>query len=107
LMYSMVFVLVVKHVFSFDVPAEKIANFAKWCTETSKPFFEKLPEVKSYDVYRTMVGKHAFVKEVVYKDLTAFYNMWQKASDPKLQKVMGEFFSYVVNLESKLIMEIV
>jgi len=54
-----------------------------------------------------MVGKPAFVKEVVYEDLMAFYNMWQKANDPKIQKVMGEFFSYVVNLESKLIMEMV
>jgi hypothetical protein len=33
--------------------------------------------------------------------------MWQKAGDPKIQKVMAEFFSFVVNLESKLIMEIV
>jgi len=39
--------MVVKHVFSFDVPAEKMGNFVKWCAETSKPFFEKLPEVKS------------------------------------------------------------
>jgi hypothetical protein len=99
--------MVVKHVFNFDVPAEKMGNFIKWCAEISKPFFEKLPEVKSYDVYQTMVGKPAFVKEVVYEDLKAFYNMWQKANDPKIQKVMGEFFSYVVNLESKLIMEIV
>ena len=54
-----------------------------------------------------MVGKHAFVEEVVYKDLMAFYNMWQKASDPKIQKVMGEFLSYIVNQELKLILEIV
>ncbi len=93
--------------FSFDVPVERMLNFVKWCTETSKPFFEGFPEIESYDVYQTMVGKHTFVKEVVYKDFTAFYNMWQKASDPKVQKVMAEFFSYVVNLESKLIMEIV
>jgi len=99
--------MVVKHVFSFDVPAEKMGNFVKWCAETSKPFFEKLPEVKSYDVYQAIVGKPTFVKEVVYADLNAFNSMWQKASDPKVQKVFGEFFSYVVNLESKLVMEIV
>jgi hypothetical protein len=99
--------MVVKHVFSFDVPAEKIASFAKWCAETSKPFFEKFPEVKSYDVYQTMVGKPGFAKEVVYTDLNAFNSMWQKANDPKVQKVMAEFFSYVINLESKLIIEIV
>lgn len=97
----------VKHVFSFDVPAEKMSSFVKWCAETSKPFFEKLPEVKSYDVYQTMIGKPTFMKEVVYEDLKAFCSMWQKAGDPKIQKVMAEFFSFVVNLESKLIMEIV
>jgi len=99
--------LTVKHMFSFDVPAEKMGNFVKWCTETSKPFFEKLPEVKSYDVYQTIAGKPTFVKEVIYADLNAFNSLWQKASDPSIQKVMGEFFSYVVNLESKLLMEIV
>jgi hypothetical protein len=99
--------MVVKHVFCFDVPAEKMGNFVKWCTETSKPFFEKLPEVKSYDVYQTIAGKPTFVKEVIYPDLNAFNSLWQKASDPNIQKVMGEFFSYVVNLESKLLMEIV
>ena len=99
--------MVVKHVFSFDVPAEKMNSFVKWCAETSKPFFEKLPEVKAYDVYQTIAGKPTFVKEVVYQDLKAFNSMWQKTNDPKIQKVMGEFFSYVVNLESKLIMEIV
>jgi hypothetical protein len=33
--------------------------------------------------------------------------MWQKAGDSKVQNVMSGFFSYVVNLESGLIMEIV
>jgi len=99
--------MVLKHVFCFDVPAEKMGSFIKWCTETSKPFFERYPEVKSYDVYQTMVGKPAFVKEVVYEDLKAFCSMWQKATDPEVQKVMGEFFSFVLNLESKLVMEIV
>lgn len=98
--------MVMKHVFCFDVSAEKMSNFVQWCAETSKPFFEKLPEVQSYDVYQTMAGKPTFVKEVVYEDL-AFCSMWQKSNDPKIQKVMGEFFSYVVNLESRLIMEIV
>jgi hypothetical protein len=100
--------MVVKHVFSFDVPAEKIVYFAKWCAETSKPFFEKYPEVKSYDVYQTMVGKPMFVKEVVYEDLKAFCSMWQRTTtDTEIQKVNAEFFSYVVNLESRLVMEIV
>jgi hypothetical protein len=99
--------MVVKHVFCFDVPAENMGNFVKWCADTSKPFFEKLPEVKSYDVYQTVAGKPTFVKEVVCADLNAFNSMWQKASDPMVQKVFGEFFSYVGDLESKLIMEIV
>ena len=48
-----------------------------------------------------MVGKPAFVKEVIYEDLKAFYNIWQKANDPKIQKMVGEFFSYIANFESK------
>jgi len=84
-----------------------MVGFVKWCAETSKPFFEKLTEVESYDVYQTIAGKPTFMKEVVYSDLNAFNSMWQKANDPQIQKVMGEFFSYVVNLESKLVMEIV
>jgi len=47
------------------------------------------------------------LKEVVHGDLKAFYSMWSKAGDPAVQKVFGEFFSFVVNLESKLVMEIV
>jgi len=99
--------MVVKHVFSFDVPAEKMSSFVKWCAETAKPVFEKYPEVKSYDVYQTIAGKPTFVKEVVYKDLKSFVSMWQKSAYPKIQKVMGEFFSYAVNLESRLVIEIV
>lgn len=99
--------MVLKHVFSFDVPAEEMNNFVKWCIETSKPFFEKFPEIKSYNVYQTMAGKPTFVKEVVYEDLRAFCSMWQKASDPKVQRVMGKFFSYAVNVESRLVMQIV
>ncbi len=32
--------MVVKHVFCFDVPAEKISNYIKWSAETAKPFLE-------------------------------------------------------------------
>jgi hypothetical protein len=55
-----------------------------------------------------MVGKPMFVKEVVYEDLKAFCSMWQRTTtDTEIQKVNAEFFSYVVNLESRLVMEIV
>jgi hypothetical protein len=100
--------MVVKQLYSFDVPAEKMGTFVKWATETAVPFFKKLPEIKSIHYNQTIVGKPAFVKEVVFADLNGFNSMVQKVlSDPKAQKVMGEFYSYVVNLESKLVMEIV
>jgi len=99
--------MVVKHVFCFDVPAEKMENFMKWCAETSKPFFEKYPEIRSYDVYQTIAGKPTFIKEVVYEDMKAFCSMQGKLGAPDVQKVFGEFFSFVVNLETKLIIEIV
>jgi hypothetical protein len=99
--------MVVKHVFSFDVPAENMSNYIKWSGETAKPFFEKYPEVRSYDVYQTVAGKPTFVKEVVYEDMKAFCSMQGKLNGPEIQKVIGEFFSYIVNLETKLILEIV
>jgi len=99
--------VVVKQVFSFDVPAEKIENYVKWSAETAKPFFEKYPEVRSYDVYQMVDGKPAFVKEMVYEDMKAFDSIQAKMGDPEIQKVVGEFFSYVVNLETKLMKEIV
>jgi len=99
--------MVVKHVFSFDVPAENMSNYIKWSGETAKPFFEKYLEVRSYDVYQTVAGKPTFVKEVVYEDMKAFCSMQGKLNGPEIQKVIGEFFSYIVNLETKLILEIV
>jgi len=99
--------MVVKHVFCFDVPAEKMGDFVKWCAQTAKPFFEKYPEVESYDVYQTIAGRPTFIKEVVYKDMKAFCSMQGKLGAPEVQKVLGEFFSFVVNLETKLIVEIV
>lgn len=99
--------MVVKHVFCFDVPAEKIANYIKWSAKIAKPFFEKYPEVRSYDVYQTVAGKPTFIKEVVYEDMKAFCSMQGKLGGPEIQKVVGEFFSYIINLETKLIIEIV
>ena len=84
--------MVAKHVFSFDILAEKMGNFAKRCAETSKPFFKKSPEVKSYDVYQTITGKPTLMKEAIYEDLKAFYSLRQKTNDPKIQKVTGEFY---------------
>lgn len=99
--------MVVKHVFSFDVPAEKMSNYIKWSAETAKPFFEKYREVRSYDVYQTVAGKPTFVKELVCEDMKAFCSMQGKLGDPEIQRVVGEFFSYIMNLETKLILEIV
>jgi len=99
--------MVVKHVFSFDVPAEKVSKFIKWCVKTGKPFFEKFPEIRSYDIYQTVAGKPTFIKEVVYEDMKAFCSMQGKLSESEIQSVFGEFFFYIVNLETKLIMEIV
>lgn len=48
-----------------------------------------------------------FIKEVVYEDMKAFCSMQGKLAEPKIKKVVGEFFSYVTNLETKLIVEIV
>ena len=88
--------MIVKHVFSFDVPADKVSNYIKWSAETAKPFFEKHPKVKSYDVYWAVAGKPTFVKEVVYEDMKTFCSMQEKLSEPETQKVVGESFSYIV-----------
>ena len=99
--------MVVKMLYSFDVPAEKMGTFVKLAPETWLPFFSKFPEIKSIHYNQTIVGKPMFVKEVTFADLNAWNSFGQKYfSDPKIQKVMGEFFSYVVNLETKLIMEL-
>jgi hypothetical protein len=100
--------MVVKLLFEFDVPAEKMGNFIKSATTTWVPFFKKFPEIKSIHYNQTIVGKPMFVKSVTFADLNAWSSFTQKyLSDQKLQQVMGEFLSYAVNLESKLVMEIV
>jgi hypothetical protein len=100
--------MVVKQLYTFDVPGDKMATFVKWAAETAVPFFTKFPEIKSIHYNQTIVGKPMFVKEVTFADLNAWNSLMLKYfSDPKMQKVMGEFFSYVVNLESKLVMEII
>jgi len=65
-----------------------------------------MPKKPSNSSRAVITGKPTFVKEMVYADLNAFNNMWQEVNDPTIQKVMNEFLSYTVNLESKLIMEI-
>jgi hypothetical protein len=100
--------MVVKMLYEFDVPAEKMASFVKWAAEVAVPFFKKLPEVKDIHYNQTIVGKPMFVKEVTCADLNAWNSAMQKAlSDPKMQKLMMELFSYAVNLETKLVMEII
>lgn len=100
--------MVVKLLYEFDVPAEKMGNFVKLAAETWVPFFKKFPEIKSIHYNQTIVGKPMLVKEVTFADLNAWNSLMQKyLSDPNMQKIMGEFFSYTVNLETKLIMEIV
>ena len=94
--------MVVKHVFSFDVSAEKMSRFIKWCTETAKPFFEKYPEIKSYDVFQTIAGKPMFIKEVVYEDMKAFCSMQAKGVDPETKKPKFEYhrqtLKYIENM---------
>ena len=100
--------MVIKLLYEFDVPAEKTGTFVKWCAETAVPFFKKMPEIKSIHYNQTIVGKPMFVKEVIFEDLNAWNSMMQKyLTDPKIQQLMGTFFSYTVNLETKLVMEVI
>ena len=99
--------MVVKHVFSFDVSPEKVPAYMEFSAKIAKPFFEKWPEISSYDVFQTVVGRPVFTKEIVYKDMDAFSKAQAKLGDSEAQKVAGEFFSYTKNLESKLIIEVV
>jgi hypothetical protein len=43
-MFSKRIEMATKHVFSFDVPAEQMSSFDRWCDETSKPFSENHSE---------------------------------------------------------------
>lgn len=58
-------------------------------------------------MYQTVAGRPTFIKEVVYENMEAFCSMQGKMGEAEIQKVIGRFFSYVVNLETKLILEIV
>ena len=98
--------MVLNHIVCFDIPAEKVSGYIKWSAETAKPLFEKHPEVRSYDVYQTVAGKPTFIKEVVYKNMEAFCSMQAKLGQPEIQRVIGQFFSFIINLEIKLILEI-
>jgi hypothetical protein len=100
--------MVVKQLFEFNVPGEKMGTFVKWAAEVAIPFFKKSPEIKDIHYNQTITGKPMFVKEVTFADLNAWSSFMQKyLSDLKMQKVMGEFYSYAVNLETKLVMEII
>ena len=100
--------MVVKLLYEFDVPAEKVPAFLKWVAEVAVPFFKKQPEVKDIHYNQTIVGKPMFVKAVTFADLNAWTSAMNKYfSDPKMQEIMGKFFSYTVNLETKLVMEVI
>lgn len=99
--------MVVKHVFSFDVPPEKVPAYMEFSAKVAKPFFENWPGINSYDVFQTVVGRPVFTKEIVYKDMDAFSRAQAKLGEPEAQKVAGQFFSFVKNLESRLILEVV
>ena len=100
--------MVVKLLYEFDVPAEKVPAFLKWVAEVAVPFFKKQPEVKDIHYSQTLVGKPAFVKEVTFADLNGCTSAMQKVlSDPKMQELMGQLFSYTVNLETKLVMQVI
>ena len=99
-------IMFVKHVFYFDVSVDRLGNFFDWTHKTAKPFYKKFPGVKSFNVYRTIAGKPSFTMEVEYENLDAFNNQWQKVDDPQIAEVMGGFFSFAINLESRLITQV-
>jgi hypothetical protein len=100
--------MVVKLLYEFDVPAEKVPAFLKWVGEVAVPYFKKLPEIKDIHYNQTIVGKPMFVKAVTFADLNAWTSLMNKyLSDKKMQQLMGTFFSYTVNLEIKLVMEVI
>jgi len=98
--------MVVKLLYEFDVPAEKVPTFLKWVAEVAVPFFKKFPEIKDIHYNQTIVGKPMFVKAVTFADLNSWTSLMNKyLSDTKMQEIMGKFFSYTANLETKLVME--
>jgi hypothetical protein len=100
--------MVVKLLLEFDVPAEKMTTFVKLAAETWVPAFKKFPEIKDIHYNQTVAGKPMVVKELTFADLNAWTSFMQKyLSDPKMQKIVGEFYSFTVNLETKLVMQII
>jgi hypothetical protein len=100
--------MVVKLLYEFDVPAEKVPTFLKWLAEVAVPYFKKFPEIQDIHYNQTIVGKPMFVKALTFADLNAWTSLTNKyLSDPKMQEVMGTFVSYTTNLESKLVMEVI
>jgi hypothetical protein len=99
--------MVVKLLYEFDVPAERVPTFLKWLAEVAVPYFKKQPEVQDIHYNQAIVGKPMFVKAVTFADLNAWTSLTNKYfSDPKMQEIMGTFLSYTANLETKLVMEV-
>jgi hypothetical protein len=99
--------MVVKSLYEFDVPAVKVPTFLRWLAEVAVPYFKKLPEIQDIHYNQATVGKPLFVKVVTFEELNAWTSLMNKYfSDPKMQEIMGIFFSYTANLESKLVMEV-
>ena len=99
--------MVVKILYEFDVPAEKVPTLLQWLAEVAVPYFKKQPEIRDIHYNQTIVGKPMFVKVVTFADLNAWASLMNKyQSDPKMQEIMGKFLSYTTHLETKLVMEV-
>jgi quinol monooxygenase YgiN len=88
----------VELVLTFNVPAEKQAEYFKVTAEKLIPFW-KSNGALSYDVWQATEGEPAFMKTVVFADMSALEKANQfVGSDAAAQSIVQLFESFVENL---------
>jgi len=98
-------------VFTFDVPAEKQADYLKATSEQIKPFMES-HGCLAYEVWqlaedeRAPDGEQEFVKTMLFPDLTTTQEfMAYSHSDPDAKSKVALFDSFAVGLKRRTLVK--
>ena len=86
----MMLALVLRHEFSFDVPAGAMTNTVKCCSETSKPFLRSFQKSNSMFAKQWLENMHRGRTGI--QGFDGFLQHVAKGLRPKDSEGMGEFF---------------
>ncbi len=84
--------------FTYEVPAEKHDDYLKVTKDEIKPFWES-HGCESYHVWQSSEAPTNFVKEMVFKDMTAMKDVMALAEAEPIKK---RFFGFATNISRSM-----